>query len=148
MKPVRKTMAILLAALCVLSCLSLCLFTFAEGDEEEPIHEHEYVAVTVIQPTCTEEGLIRYICSCGAVDASRDQTVAAGGHRWGPWTTVREATAEQEGLKERTCINDASHKEYKTIEKVQPSEISQFFQKIVARFKAFFDKIFALFYRD
>ena len=146
MKPVRKTMAILLAALCVLSCLSLCLFTFAEG--EEPEHVHEYVAVTVIQPTCTEEGLTRYICSCGAVDASRDETISARGHRWGPWTTVKEATTEQEGLKERTCINDASHKEYKTIPKQEPSELSSFFQNIIARFKAFFDKIFAMFYRD
>jgi hypothetical protein len=146
MKSVKKAMAILLAAICVLSCLTVCLFVFAEDGETE--HTHNYVPVTVIRPTCTEEGLIRYICSCGAVDESQDTPIAATGHRWGPWTTIEEATTEREGLKERTCINDPSHKEYKTIEKVQPSEFSQFFQNIIARFKALFDRIFSLFYRD
>lgn len=146
MKPVRKTVAILLAALCVLSCLSVCLFVLAEDGETE--HIHDYVPVTVIQPTCTETGLIRYICSCGAVDESKDTTINATGHRWGPWKTIEEATTDREGLKERTCINDPSHKEYKTVEKVQPSEFSQFFQNLIARFKALFDRIFSLFYRD
>ena len=146
MKIGRKTLAVLLAALCILSCLTVCLFAVAEDGETE--HTHNYVAVTVIQPTCTEEGLVRYICSCGAVDETRDTVIQASGHRWGPWTTIVEATTETEGLKERTCINDPSHKDYKTVPKVEPSGLSTFFQNIVARFKALFDRIFSLFYRD
>ena len=147
MKISKRMLAVLLAALCALSCLSVCLFAFAEGTDD-PEHVHEYAAVTVIKPTCTEEGLVRYICSCGAIDESRDTPIKATGHRWGPWTTVIEATTEQEGLKERTCINDPSHKEYKKIDRLEPSEFSKFFQNLLARFKALFDKIFSLFYRD
>ena len=146
MKRFRKPLAVMLAALCVLCCFACCLCVFAEGDEPE--HEHNYVPVTVIQPTCTEAGLVRYICSCGAVDEARDTVLAPAGHRWGPWVTVIEATTETEGLKERTCISDPTHKEYKKVDKLEPSPFAAFFQKIVARFKALYDRIFSLFYRD
>lgn len=147
MKHCKRSIALLLAAVCTLLCLACCLPAFA-ADDDPTEHTHEYTAVTVIRPTCTEPGLRRYICSCGDVDETRDEEIPATGHRWGPWTTVVEATTEQEGLKERTCINDPSHKDYKKVPKVEPSSFSLFFQKLLARLKGLWDRIFALFYRD
>ena len=43
------------------------------------------------------------------------------GHDWGEWKTVKEATVDQEGLEERVCKRDASHKETRAIPKVTPS---------------------------
>lgn len=147
MKQCKRSIALLLAAVCTLLCLACCLPAFAESGETQE-HTHDYVAVTVIAPTCVEPGLRRYICSCGAVDAARDEEIAPTGHRWGPWKTVIEATTEQEGLKERTCITDPEHKEYKTIPKEEPSRFSQFFQNLLARIKALYDRIISVFYRD
>ena len=47
-----------------------------------------------------------------------DTVVAATGHDWGEWTVVKEATEEEEGLERRTCSNDESHTEEKTIPKL------------------------------
>ncbi len=145
MKQMKKGIAAVLAALTLVCCVSVCLFAFAESEEE---HIHDYKAVTVLAPTCTEPGLIRYICACGALDESRDQPIPATGHRWSSWTVIQKATQNEEGLKERTCFNDPTHKEYQKIEKLEPSKISQALQKILARFKAFFAKIMDFFYRD
>ena len=147
MKHCRKPLAVLLALLCVLCCFACCVCVFAEGTDE-PEHEHNYVATLVTPATCTEEGLMQYVCSCGAVDTDRDTVIPAKGHRWGPWVTITEATTESEGLMERTCINDPAHKEQKVTEKLEPSPISVFLQKIIARLKAVYDRIISFFYRD
>ena len=147
MKQCKRSIALLLAAVCALLCLACCLPVFAEGSEP-PAHVHDYVAEITIAPTCTEPGLRRYVCACGAVDTARDEEIPATGHRWSAWTTVTEATTEQEGLKERTCLNNPEHKEYKTVPKEEPSRFSVFFQNLLARFKALYDRIISLFYRD
>ena len=145
MKLMKKALAALLAVLATVCCVSLCLFAFAEGDGE---HVHDYKPVTVVAPTCTADGLTRYICDCGAVEEWRDEAIPAIGHTWGYWKTVKEATETEEGLKERTCLNDPTHKDYKKIDKLEPDAMSGFLQKIIARIKAFFAKIMDFLYRD
>jgi len=145
MKQMKKAVAAVLAVLAVVCCVSLCLFAFAESDGD---HVHDYKAVTVVAPTCTADGLTRYICACGAVDEARDAVIPATGHNWSYWKTIKEATTEEEGLKERYCLNDATHKDYKKIDKLEPDAMSGFLQKIIARIKAFFAKIMDFLYRD
>lgn len=36
-----------------------------ETKEEKPAHKHEYTANLTTNPTCTEEGVMTYTCSCG-----------------------------------------------------------------------------------
>ena len=78
--------------------------------------------------TCDAAGNIEYYtCSgCGKLfkDAARTQETNAAGvtipkknHAWGAWTTVRNATCTQEGLEQRVCANDSSHKETRPIAK-------------------------------
>ena len=145
MKQLKKSLAAMLAVLTLVCCVSLCLCAFAEGETD---HVHDYKPVTVVAPTCTNPGLTRYICDCGDVDETRDTVIPATGHNWGYWTTIKEATEEEEGLKERTCLNDPTHKDYKKIAKLEPDAISGFLQKIIARIKAFFAKIMDFLYRD
>ena len=78
--------------------------------------------------TCDAAGNIEYYtCSvCGKLfkDSACTQetntagvTVPAKGHNYGAWTTVRKATCSQEGLEQRVCANDPSHKETRPIAK-------------------------------
>ncbi len=43
--------------------------------------------------------------------------IAAKGHAYGAWMTVRKATCNQEGQEQRVCANDGSHKETRPIAK-------------------------------
>ena len=83
--------------------------------------------------TCTEAGNIEYwTCSeCGKnfsdekgeTEISQEETVvAATGHAWGEWTEVKPATEEEEGLQIRTCSNDESHKEERTVHSLEKTE--------------------------
>ena len=83
--------------------------------------------------TCTEAGNIEYwtcgICKKLFSDAEgtteineKDTVVAATGHAWGEWTEVKPATEEEEGLATRTCSNDESHKEERTIHSLEKTE--------------------------
>ena len=63
-------------------------------------HTHEYTGV-VTEPTCIEQGYTTYTCSCG--DSYTDDEVEALGHLYGEWKVVKEATVDEEGLKEKEC---------------------------------------------
>ncbi|MBQ7598730.1 MAG: leucine-rich repeat protein [Clostridia bacterium] len=78
--------------------------------------------------TCEKDGNIEYYtCTvCGKLfkDAACTQEtnanavkIAAKGHAYGEWTTVRKATCTQEGQEQRVCANDSSHKETRPIAK-------------------------------
>ena len=67
---------------------------------EEIEHEHSYEGMMTTMPTCTEEGIMSYTCSCGD---SYTESVAALGHVWSDWETVKEATETEDGLKQRSC---------------------------------------------
>ncbi len=65
-----------------------------------------------------------YHCEgCGNdVIVSENKVTAPTGHKWGVWKVVKEATEEEEGLEERVCENDESHKETRPIQKLQKQE--------------------------
>lgn len=102
-------------------------------------HEHKLTEVEAREATCTEDGNITYwVCDqgenpCGkyfsdAAGSSEinkaDITVAAIGHDWGEWTVTKKATKTEEGSEMRTCKNDASHTETRTIQKLDPKEVT------------------------
>ena len=93
-------------------------------------HVHNLEKTEAVDATCTEAGNIEYwTCSkCkklykdseGTQEITEaDTVVAAKGHNWGEWTVEKEATEDEEGLETRTCLNDESHKEERTIPKLQ-----------------------------
>ena len=112
------------------------LFSDEEGTTEitaadtvVPAKGHSLEKTEAKEATCTEAGNIEYwTCSVcnklfgddqGSTEiTAADTVVAATGHDWGEWTVVREATEEEEGLEERTCSNDNSHREERTITKL------------------------------
>ncbi|MBO4379095.1 MAG: hypothetical protein J5889_09030, partial [Clostridia bacterium] len=66
--------------------------------------------------TCVKYGNRYHDCSrCGAREWERDYASGLGDHDWGEWVTVKEPTATEDGLKERTCKVDARHKEQEVI---------------------------------
>ncbi len=82
-----------------------------------PMKPHAYTT-SVTEATCTEDGQTVYTCpDCGD---TYTEPVFATGHAWGDWVIVKPATETEEGLMERVCQNNASHKETKPIDKLQP----------------------------
>ncbi|MBR6299819.1 MAG: hypothetical protein IKR36_02835, partial [Clostridia bacterium] len=66
--------------------------------------------------TCVQHGTRYHDCTrCGAREWERDYTTGLGDHDWGDWVTVKEPTATEPGLQERTCKVDANHKEQQEI---------------------------------
>ena len=79
-----------------------------------PATGHDYVAGTVVAPTCTEQGYTPYTCSkCG--DTYNGDFVDAKGHAWGAWTvTTPEVPAEcgkagTTAIETSVCGNDNTH---------------------------------------
>ncbi|MBR5382804.1 MAG: hypothetical protein IK133_03190, partial [Clostridia bacterium] len=75
--------------------------------------------------TCVQYGNRYHDCSkCGAREWERDYASGLGDHDWGEWVIVKEPTATEDGLKERVCKVDASHKEQEVIpatgEEIEP----------------------------
>ena len=81
---------------------------------------HDPVTDKAVAPTCTKTGLTEgsHCSRCNEVLVAQE-TVDALGHDWDEWVTVKEATEEEEGLKERTCRNDPTHKESEVIPKIE-----------------------------
>ena len=71
------------------------------GEDEE--HEHSYTRSTV-QPTCTEQGYTRYLCSCG--DSYQDNFVDALGHSYedGVCTVCGAADPDWEEVHEHSYV--------------------------------------------
>ena len=88
------------------------------------------LAKTEAKPeSCIENGNIEYwhcsVCgkffsdSAGTEEIEeKDTVITAKGHNWTEWKTTKEATEEEEGIETRTCLNDESHKEERTIPKL------------------------------
>ncbi|MDO4815756.1 MAG: endonuclease [Bacillota bacterium] len=63
-------------------------------------HSHSYT-VTVVAPTCTEQGYTVYTCTCGdSYVADYTDTV---GHSFGAWKTLSAATCTEDGSAARYC---------------------------------------------
>lgn len=74
--------------------------------DTDNIHTHSYTSAVTKEPTCTENGICTYTCSCGA---SYEDVVPAKGHTFGGWE-IKQPTCEQSGVREKTCV-DCSYKE-------------------------------------
>ncbi len=70
-----------------------------ETKEEKPAHKHEYTANLTTNPTCTEEGVMTYTCSCGD---SYTESYPKLEHQYEKEVT-REATCSKEGEWTYTC---------------------------------------------
>lgn len=64
--------------------------------------EPHALSAQVVPPTCTQGGYTVYTCEGCGYRRQGDETPAAG-HRFGPWVTQTEPTAEREGVQQRTC---------------------------------------------
>ncbi len=94
-----------------------------QEDTVIPAKGHSFIQISGKIPTCEDSGVVEhYICSeCGKwfwdaeatkpVTNPADAVLAAVGHNWGEWKTVKEPTATESGLAERYCLNDVNHKE-------------------------------------
>ena len=93
---------------------------------------HSLSKVAAKEATCDADGNIEYwTCSgCGKLfgdadgqnEITQDEAVVkATGHNWGDWSVTKPATEDAEGEEMRTCKNDASHTETRTIAKLGTS---------------------------
>lgn len=85
-------------------------------------HVHEY-RTSVVRPTCTEEGYTTHKCACGATRT--DSKVNPIGHKYGEFEISVNSTCEEEGSKERKCINCGM------VERVSISRLDHEYQKLV-----------------
>ncbi len=67
--------------------------------------------------TCTVCGKLFKDAACTQETNANGVKIAAKGHAYGAWTTVRKATCTQEGQEQRVCANDSNHKETRPIAK-------------------------------
>ena len=89
-------------------------------------HEHNGVKVAAVEPGCTEKGNMEYwkcsVCNACFMDeackqeiAEADTVLAALGHDWDEWVVTDPATEEHDGMEERICRRNSSHKEQRVI---------------------------------
>ena len=90
-------------------------------------HTHNY-AVSIVAPNCNTEGYTEYVCQCG--DTYRTDETAALEHSWEAWTVVKQATAQEEGLRERKC-RQCGALEQKTIEKTSENHVHSYAAEVV-----------------
>lgn len=100
------------------TCDGTGIFKQIRDDLTSPVHKHSYTSKVTIAPSCTEAGVTTYTCSCGD---SYTEEIPALGHSFGDWTTVREATYAESGLRTRTCFR-CGQTEEEPIEWVAPAE--------------------------
>ena len=86
-------------------CLVNAEITFL-GDS----HEHSYTSSVTTEPTCTQDGVKTFRCSC---NDSYTETIPATGHTWTKWVVNSEPTETADGIKVRVCktCEDASEVE-------------------------------------
>ena len=90
-------------------------------------HTHSYT-VSMVAPTCTAAGYTLHSCGCG--HAYSDDHTDMLPHPWGAWIVVKEPTTEENGLRQRKCM-DCGHTEEMTIEKQSESHVHQYETKII-----------------
>ena len=78
-----------------------CLRCGQSETKEVASTAHLYEA-RIVEPTCVDLGYTIYTCAvCGY--SYKTNFTNTGDHSFGPWSTLREATEQQEGLLERSC---------------------------------------------
>lgn len=63
---------------------------------------HEKTTEERKEPTCTESGYLKVICTGCGKEMSKE-TIPPKGHTYGDWTVEREATLQDEGLRKHIC---------------------------------------------
>ena len=107
--------------------------SWAKAGDKNDVNDHYITHVEETPATCTEEGTRQrwvYTDANGeisytdryltAVMTDKDMIIPAMGHEWGEWETVREATADSEGLEKRVCKHDPNHVEERNTPKDRP----------------------------
>lgn len=77
-----------------------------EEETTTQTHEHKYELTDETPATCEEDGLAVYTCSC---DDSYEEVIPKTGHDYGEWTISKNATLNEDGVKQSVCKNDSSH---------------------------------------
>lgn len=67
-----------------------------------PTHTHDYERIVIKEPTCTEEGICTYKCSCGAVDTSMSTVIEKLEHKYHK-TSTTSPTCIKKGISTYTC---------------------------------------------
>lgn len=81
-------------------------------------HTHSYNLKEVIErATCTENGKIKYICSCGNYYT---EIISKTGHKYSNWITTKKPTIFKNGTQTRKC-STCGKQEIKTIKKLKSS---------------------------
>ena len=75
-----------------------------------------FTAQSAERVTRTQLGSEKKVCAACGDEVTEE--IPATGHDWLEWTVIREATEEEDGLERRTCSNDPSHTEERTIPKL------------------------------
>lgn len=98
-------------------------------DTEVPAHTHKYSSEVTTQPTCTENGIRTYTCSCGD---TYTETIAKKAHSAGDWIVETAATEDTTGREVQKCtvcgavidsrvIDMLPHTHDYTVEKQEPT---------------------------
>ena len=114
-----KALPILAVSLCA---LLLCALTGC-GNSEPAVHEHEYIAMQAVAPTCTSSGQTegQKCLTCGRI-FEQPEPIPATGHTYsGEWTIDREATEEQDGEKSMRCLGCGERTAVTPIPRLAPS---------------------------
>ena len=75
---------------------------FACDNNKEEVCEHDYVAETVVEPTCTTDGYTKYKCSkCN--DVKNDNVTPKLGHAMSDWVQKTPATCTEAEVLEQHC---------------------------------------------
>ena len=69
-------------------------------ETDVPVHEHVWRIGKTEVPTCTNEGVTVYTCSCGE---TKTETVPALGHKYSAYTYNNDATTEKDGTETAIC---------------------------------------------
>ena len=113
------------AATCTEAGLKTYTCTVCEKTKTEPIPAMGHtdgspVVENKVDATCERAGSfdeVVYCTVCGEELSRQQKTIEALGHDWGEWKVVKEATISEEGLEERVCKRDETHKETRPVEK-------------------------------
>ena len=74
---------------------------------------HDFSEIYRTPPTHTSNG--RVVLECRLCGARSYRVLFATGCNWGEWSTIRQPTCTQPGLKVRTCSVGVTHNEYEEI---------------------------------
>ncbi len=127
------------------------LYRDANGAEEVAVADvvvsalgHDLVSYDAVNATCTEDGSIAYWectrCHTAFADAAHteeidlaDVVVPATGHDWGAWVVTTPATEETVGVETRTCANEATHTETRTVDVLPHAHVLEHHAAVTAK---------------